>query len=381
MGRVLCWQLIQSGHQVAVFDKDSFGFPESPGSPDVPCSLGSKNAAAHTAAGMLTPYAELESAETLIFELGMKSLDIWPKIIDSLSIVNSAKVTEYSNLKASYFSQGSLVIAHANDRADYQRFKRHVGSKLSADILTKAELDRIALEKLEPELPDHFQQALYFPEECWLQTKPIMDALYQCSIKLGSQWHANSEVIQIKPQQIETKQGKFNFDLVIDCRGLGAKPDMPSLRGVRGELIWLQASDVRINRLIRLMHPRYNLYIAPQNHDDLYIVGATQLESDDRGDITVRSMLELLSAAYSVHSGFAEARVMETRVNCRPALADNLPKIQTQEGLVRINGLFRHGYLLAPSLADEICQLLEPGINTDQKPIKTTFSALIENSL
>ena len=348
MGRVLCWQLLQSGHQVTVFDKDSFGYDS-----------GAK-AAAHTAAGMLTPYAELESAETLIFELGMKSLELWPKMIDGLS-----SIPGYQNLKSDYFNDGSLVVAHANDRADYQRFKSHVGSKLSPDILIEAELDRAAIEALEPELSGHFQQALYFPEECWLQTKSIMDALYQCALKLGSQWHANSEIIQINPRYLETGYDQFDFDLVVDCRGLGAKSAIPGLRGVRGELIWLQAPDVRINRLIRLMHPRYNLYIAPQN-DDLYIVGATQLESDDVGEITARSMLELLSAAYSIHSGFAEARVVETRTNCRPALPDNLPKIKIQEGLIRINGLFRHGYLLAPALANQICQSLEQHTNTDQ---------------
>jgi len=145
---------------------------------------------------------------------------------------------------------------------------------------------------------------------------------------------------------------------VIDCRGLGAKQQWNELRGVRGELIWLQAPEVNIKRLVRLMHPRYRLYLVPKGYDDLYIVGATQIESNDAGAMTVRSSLELLSAVYSMHSGFAEARIVDMRTNCRPALNDNLPKIECSEGLIRVNGLFRHGYLLAPTLAQEITHFL-----------------------
>ena len=58
------------------------------------------------------------------------------------------------------------------------------------------------------------------------------------------------------------------------------------------------------------------------------------------------------SAANPSFSAFAEARIVETRTNCRPALLDNQPLVDVAAGLVRINGLFRHGYLLAPALAE-----------------------------
>ena len=106
------------------------------------------------------------------------------------------------------------------------------------------------------------------------------------------------------------------------------------------------------------MHPRYRLYLVPKGWDDLYVVGATQIESNDQGPITVRSSLELLSAAYSLHAGFAEARVVDSRTNCRPALNDNLPQIQQKGNTLRINGLFRHGFLLAPIVAEQALDLM-----------------------
>ena len=69
----------------------------------------------------------------------------------------------------------------------------------------------------------------------------------------------------------------------------------------------------------------------------------------------MRSALELLSAAYAVHSGFAEARIIEIASQCRPALPDNLPAIRApRPGLLQINGLYRHGFLLAPALAQMV---------------------------
>jgi glycine oxidase len=39
--------------------------------------------------------------------------------------------------------------------------------------------------------------------------------------------------------------------------------------------------------------------------------------------------------------------------NLRPALPDNEPLLQVEPGRVRINGLFRHGWLLAPALVQD----------------------------
>lgn len=152
------------------------------------------------------------------------------------------------------------------------------------------------------------------------------------------------------------------FDWVIDCRGLGAKASWADthnpLRGVRGEVIRVHAPEVKLKRPTRLIHPRYPIYIAPKEND-LYVIGATEIESDDLSPVSVRSSMELLSAAYSVHSGFAEARIVEATTQCRPTLKNNLPEICIPEsGLMQINGLYRHGYLIAPAMMDAALQVL-----------------------
>jgi len=148
---------------------------------------------------------------------------------------------------------------------------------------------------------------------------------------------------------------------VIDCRGLGARPQWDALRGVRGEVIRVHAPDVALSRPTRLLHPRYPLYIAPKP-GGVFVVGATEIESADMSPASVRSTLELLSAAYAVHSGFGEARILEIATHCRPTLPDHLPALRwSAPRVLQVNGLYRHGFLIAPALLDMALELLATG--------------------
>lgn len=141
------------------------------------------------------------------------------------------------------------------------------------------------------------------------------------------------------------------FDWVIDTRGVGASSDI-SVRGVRGELLVLFAPGFELHRPVRLVHPRWRVYIVPRPGRQI-VIGATEIESEDRSPISVQSTLELLSSAFSIFPSLAEARILWTDVNLRPAMMDNLPLIETRPGLTRINGLFRHGWLLAPAVIEQ----------------------------
>jgi len=95
--------------------------------------------------------------------------------------------------------------------------------------------------------------------------------------------------------------------------------------------------------------------------DGLFMLGATVIESDDAGSVTVRSALELLGSAYALHPAFAEAEIVEMGAGVRPAFADNVPRIVVRGPSIHVNGLFRHGFLLAPALAIRVADYLETG--------------------
>lgn len=330
MGRLLAWQLQARGYPVTLFDRDP---------------VESGGAAAYTAAGMLAPFCELESAEDEVFRLGQRSMQLWPALVQALGA-------------EAYFHQGgSLVVAHTPDAPYLTQFNRTLQHKLPGDPCIRY-LDQAGLREKEPELATHFQQATFLEGEAWLYTKELMATLAHRLMACGVRWHAGTTVTALSPGRLSTADTDHPFDWVIDCRGLGAKADIPRLRGVRGEVIRVQAPEVPLRHMVRLMHPRYRLYLVPRD-DHHFILGATSIESEDSSQISVRSALELLSALYSLHPGFAEARVVETLTNCRPALLDNLPAVVCTPGHLQVNGLYRHGYLLAPALAEQAIQALE----------------------
>lgn len=330
MGRLLACQLCHQGHTVEVFDA---GGPEA------------FNTAARAAAAMLAPLAESAVAEAPVVHMGLYALQRWPQLI--------------AQLDAPVFFQreGTLVLWHRQDAPHADRFARNLGatSQNVPALPAPQQLDNAALHALEPSLGPHFSQGLYLPGEGQLDNHQLLAAMLAFLEKRGAKlhWHSPRSLQDVSPGQAGQP------DWVLDCRGLGAQPECTGLRGVRGEIITVEAPHVRLSRPTRLIHPRYPIYIAPKQ-DGIFLIGATEVESDDPSPVSVRSALELLSAAYSVDSGFGEARILELVAQRRPTLADNLPAIRCPAPRVlQINGLYRHGYLIAPALVDVVMELLQ----------------------
>lgn len=286
-----------------------------------------------TAAGMLAPHAELETAGREMFELGMRALEIWPELLSLLPT-------------PVYFRrEGSLVMAHANDAPQLRRLLDLIERKTGERF---APLERDAIEALEPDLALR-GQVVHLPAEGQIDTQGFIDAA-------RAMFRSRGMLREIRVDEIGSDGSvlaggeRIRFDHIFDCRGVGAKPDVPNLRGVRGELVWVHAPGLSIRRPLRLMHPRYRGYIVPRP-GNIYIVGASEIESESRGPITVRTVLELLSALFAVQPAFGEAELVRTDANLRPAYPDNAPRVEHEGSVTRINGLFRHGFLLAPALA------------------------------
>jgi glycine oxidase len=262
---------------------------------------------------MLAPWCEAETSEPVISRLGIRSLALWRE----------------------YFPQtpfnGSLVVAHSRDRADFDRFARLTSGH--------TRLDARALSELEPALEGRFRDGLFYAEEGHVEPRRILPELHARVAEAGGTINFNSEAM---PSDLG--------GIVIDCRGMAARDDLPELRGVKGEMILIETDEVELARPVRLIHPRWPLYVIPRE-DHLFMLGATTIEAEDWG-VSVRSALELLGAAYAVHPAFAEARIVEFGSGLRPAFPDNLPRISIDNNHISVNGLYRHGFLIAPTLAE-----------------------------
>jgi glycine oxidase len=336
LGRLLAWQLSQAGHNVHVFDPA----PHAE----------ARGAAGWTAAGMLSPVAELECADDEVFRLGLRSLELWPRILGQLQV------------PVEFRFDGSLLLAHRGDEGSARRVLDLLATKLQG--VENAGV-RLAHHQPTAVTPDHLRQlepsirgpahAWLLPHEGRIHTVQAMQAL--AAAAPGVHWHWGRSVEHCEAGLIRTQDGDHRFDRVFDVRGTGARPDLP-VRGVRGEIFWLQAPGLQLLRPVRLLHPRHRVYLVPRA-PDLVVVGATEIESEDRSPVSLRSTVELLAAAHSVVPELAEARVIHSESNLRPALPDNLPRLEVQDGITRINGLFRHGWLIAPALVERALQSMK----------------------
>lgn len=332
LGRLLTLFLTRQGHHVSVFDPAA--------------SAVERGAAGWTAAGMLSPTAELECADLNVFQYGLRSIERWSQILPSLPG------------QVSLSHQGSLLLAHRHDSGVAQRTIGLLTSKAPEGHTPQA-LTAAALAELEPDIHGP-SLAWLLPNEGHLNTIEAMEGLYLAAA--SADWHWGTAITGIAPGVLNTGEQTWQFDHVFDVRGVGARPPSgyqpdnevacQNVRGVRGEIFWLHAPGVRLQRPVRLMHPRHCVYMVPRR-GDIIVVGATEIESEDRSPVSLRSTVELLAAAHSVVPALAEARLVHTETNLRPALIDNLPRIEHEPGLTRINGLFRHGWLIAPAVVDE----------------------------
>lgn len=270
--------------------------------------------ASYYAGGMLAPFCEGEAAPDVVVQRGRAAAAWWEARVPGV------------------VRHGTLVVAPPRDRGELERFARATRGHAWVDPGA-----------LEPDLAGRFATGLHFADEAHLDPRAACVALIARLRGMG---------VELRFGTAAAPRGQ-----IVDCRGLAARDHLPQLRAVRGEMLVVKTLEITLARPVRLLHPRFQCYIVPRGAGR-FMIGATMVESDDAGPITGRAVMELLSAAYTLHPAFAEAKLIETGAGLRPALPDNIPRILMRGERLCVNGLYRHGFLMAPALAEELAQMV-----------------------
>src|SRR5580704_19096840 len=279
LGRCLAWRASRAGARVVLYDAAS--------------SRG-EDSAAWVAAGMIAPTTEVIDADSQIASMGERSLTLWPQWLAELP------------LPVFYRDDGTLLLWHRENSGEAVRAQRMVASRQSDATVKHLEGRQVG--ELEPALGTRFSEALHIPNEAQVDNRQLLKAVAIALEVAGVECHWRTFV----------SDGTLpDAGVVVDCRGTGAKRGWPKLRGVRGEIVRLHAPEIELRHMLRLLHPRYPVYIVPRPEGRL-VVGATCIESEDRSPVSVRGVLELLSSAYSLIPALAEARILEFNTQVRP---------------------------------------------------------------
>ena len=378
MGSLMAWRLARTGYQVHLVDQACADQPAS---------------AAYTAAAMVAPISERPLCHQTVFDHGLASLHLWPNLLDELC--------HDTGIRVGFRQQGSLIVAHPADEAEMRQFESDLAfhKLLQRDDIEA--LNRQQIAELEPDLATHFERGYWLKSEGQVDNRQLLIALRAAVEQYAGQfyfgvtadydefnqvWRCHSSLSDsgqvgqsLDNKQDDTKQAELEHlhglmasAQVIDCRGVGAKPRHADIRGVRGEVLWVDAPGCHLNRPVRLLHPRYHLYLVPRANGQLQL-GATEIESEDRTPVSVRSAMEMLSALWCLSPALAEARIISMESNLRPASPDHCPLIKQDKAGLLVNGLFRHGYLMAPSLLEHIQQdyAVDLGMKRDFGPSRS----------
>jgi glycine oxidase len=152
---------------------------------------------------MLAPWCERESADVAVLMRGLTAADKWEAIVPGEVRRN-----------------GTLVVASARDLGELRRFAcRTTGYEW---------LDEPAIAALEPSLAGRFRHGLFFRREAHLDPRRVLRLLRTKLTAQGVTFVGESS-------------HEESFDSVVDCTGAARIYEAEDLRGVRGEMLYLEA--------------------------------------------------------------------------------------------------------------------------------------------
>jgi glycine oxidase len=331
IGRLAALKLIGSHHDVTLLEANSFDSPHN---------------AAAISAGLISPISESIYTTPNVIQMGFQSLSLWPEILSSL------RELDPHHDVVNFSTNGTIAISFPEEQECLLVHQQKLQSALPSNKSDIKLLYNDEVAEMEPEL-GMYETALYLKGEGNLCNSQFMAASARVLRKYAS-------IVDHWPLKGDGKELQNQYDWVIDCRGAGAvnsavfKENIHRpLIAVRGEAIRVHTEEVNLLRPIRVIQQRFNIYIVPKPNN-IFVVGATVLDKRGNHAVTVRSSLDLLSALYALHPGFADAEIIEAVAGQRAMHDDREPSIITDENIIRINGLGRQGWLVAPVLVSKM---------------------------
>lgn len=356
--------------------------------------------ASWVAGGMLAPVTEAWPGEEELLDLGLESLQRWPRFASDLA----AAAGSPPGLRG----EGTVVAATgAGDRAELGSLAAFLGRLgREVDQLTGRELRR-----LEPALGPDVRGGLSVPGDLAVDNRAFLAALRAACDRAGVRTvqHAVANVCQdgdhvagVRLAPADACRGPsasslsaalaagpaalappdsaagldrvsatadpadIAADAVLICAGAHSGLLHPALAGlvrpVKGEIVRLAHRGTALpppTRTVRALVDGRPLYAVPRDGGGL-VVGATQYEAGFDTDVTVAGVRDLLRDVERVLPAVAEYALVETAAGLRPGSPDNRPLIGAlgSDGLFVATGHGRNGMLLAPVTADAVLAML-----------------------
>lgn len=331
LGRLTALKLIATGHDITLFEAHSFDHPHN---------------AAAISAGLVAPLSESIHTCPEVVSMGLKSQTLWPGILRNLQEMDP------QHHLVSYRNTGTMAVSFPDEQECLLQHRQQLYKCVPEHRDSIQMLYNDEVTELEPEL-SRFETAVYLHNEgnlCNAQFLATSSRAIRKHAAVVDHWALQGDGTELQRQ----------YDWIVDCRGAGAvqarthaEDNQHPLLAVRGESIRVRTDAVPLTRPVRIIQQRFTIFVAPKANN-IFVVGATDLDKSDSHAVTVRSSLDLLSAVYALHPGFADAEIIEAIAGQRALYEHRKPEIQQAGNIISVNGLSRQGWMTAPALVEQL---------------------------
>jgi glycine oxidase len=234
-----------------------------------------------------------------------------------------------------------------------ERLERH---GLPAEVL-----DDAAARRLEPHLSPQTRGALFFPDEASVDPRLLSRALYLAARAAGARFRTG-QVLRVLHEEgravgVAHDAGRLEARAVVLAAGAwsalvpGSGLPQGAVRPVRGQIALL---DTRQRLLSRVVFSDKG-YVVPRA-DGRVLCGSTMEEVGFEKAVTAGGLRGVLELALEIAPELAQAPVVDTWSNFRPASPDGAPVLgpAAVPGLFYATGHTRNGILLTAITADAV---------------------------
>ena len=343
IGSSIALRLAQAKLRVLVFDRGEPGAEAS-----------------SAAAGMIAPQGETAEPDAF-FALCAASHALFPDFV--------SEIEELSGQEVDFRREGSLLVAVEEKQvAGLEKlFWTQTRAGLPLERLTPTDVQH----KM-PGLSSKVRLALGVSEDHWVDNEKLTRAVIEAAQRLGVRFYAHCAVehLSVRESRVEAIHASSGpagggatlfsarcFVLAAGCwsGGLAAQVGLPlSIQPCRGQMMEFE-SPREIPYVVRAgVH-----YLVPRSARRV-LIGTTAEYAGFEKTVTAGGLQSILNGATRFAPFLKDCAFRRAWAGLRPDTADHLPVLGygKLQNLILATGHFRHGILLAPITAQQICELV-----------------------
>jgi len=347
MGCSIAYQLAKQGMSATVLERGQFG-----------------SGASGATAGVIGPLWHLDPNHKAVFDLGMRSLELFPGLASELA---------EAGVNPEFQHRGILKVAFNPAQVD----------ELKQDLTWQGELglgvrwlEAPEIRELEPELDDGLLGGVFSPGEGCISGQSLVDALVNAATGLGAVFLEETEVIGLETSGhtvvgVRTLTNSYQCAHTVLAAGpwTGVPerwlPQVLPISPVKGQRIMLRKSGFLPRCPIR----SFEGYVVPQADGSL-LVAATREEGVFDVRITADAIRQMVDTAIALFPALKDASFVGARAAVRPGSPDGIPimgPLPGWEGVSIACGHDHVGIMLSPGSAELVARYIWTG---DPRPLE-----------